>query len=90
MKFSFQKFNSTLRNMKKRSIYLLIIIVFMLFAPTAIFAEYNPNADGYIGDPDATATNVPIDDGLGILVVAGIAYGIKKTYDQKKKLVSDV
>lgn len=76
--------------MKKRSIYLLIFIVFMLLAPTAIFAEYDPNADGGIVDPDATATNVPIDDGLCILIAAGIAYGIKKTYDQKKKLVPGV
>lgn len=72
--------------MKKRILYPLIIIVSMLCAPTAMFAAYDPACDCDPGDPDATV-NAPIDDGLGILIAAGIAFGVKKAYNQKKKLV---
>jgi hypothetical protein len=33
-------------------------------------------------DPD---NQVPIDGGAGILVAAGVAYGIKKVYDKRKQ-----
>ncbi|WP_162796041.1 PID-CTERM protein-sorting domain-containing protein [Pedobacter nanyangensis] len=33
-------------------------------------------------DPD---NDVPIDGGAGILVAAGVAYGIKKVYDKRKQ-----
>ena len=33
-----------------------------------------------LGDPDA-----PVDGGLGILIAAGVGYGIKKARDSRKK-----
>jgi len=39
------------------------------------------------GDPDAPIdTNVPFDSGISILVAAGVAYGLKKRYDDKRQI----
>jgi hypothetical protein len=37
------------------------------------------------GDPDAEQVPVPIDDGVVCLIIAGVGYGVKLAYDQKKK-----
>ena len=73
--------------MKRQILYPLIVIVIFLLAPTAIFAEFDPNDPGP-PDPDSTTENVPIDDGLIVLIAGGIAFGVKKAYDQKKSGVS--
>lgn len=40
--------------------------------------------DGNLDDCDPD-NQVPIDGGAGILVAAGVAYGIKKVYDKRKQ-----
>lgn len=38
------------------------------------------------GDPGGTPSGaVPIDGGLSLLLGAGVAYGVKKGYDSRKK-----
>ena len=51
----------------------LFIYLVLFFAPIVVFAQ---------ADPDR---NAPIDGGLGLLIAAGIGYGIKKYKDQRKK-----
>jgi len=38
------------------------------------------------GDPIAPGGGVPVDGGLGILLVAGIGYGAKKAHEHRKKI----
>ena len=52
--------------------------------PSLPFEPVNPsvpNEPSFRGDPD----NVPIDGGVGILLAAGVTYGLKKIYDNKRK-----
>ena len=48
----------------------------------------NDNGGGNNGINNAQNTNAPFDTGLGILIAAGAAVGIKKAYDKRKKLKS--
>lgn len=59
---------------------LLSLLVIIICLPTLLYAQPDPN-----GDPDA-----PIDGGLGILIAAGIGYGIKKRMDHRKKTSVDI
>lgn len=70
--------------MKKHNNWLMVIEVFgvliiMLCLPMLLHAQpTDPENPG--GDPDA-----PIDGGLGLLLAAGIGYGVKKVRDYKKQ-----
>ena len=55
----------------------LVISVGIL--PPVIYAQNIGNPDDFI-DPDT-----PIDGGVGLLVAAGVVYGIKKFREQRKK-----
>lgn len=61
----------------KWALTLTVLIVFFCFLPTLLFAQGDPG-----GDPDVT---VPVDGGLSILAVAGVAYGVKKIKELRKK-----
>jgi hypothetical protein len=66
---------------KKIRVYVLLVIA--LISIMNVYAQ--PTGDP-TGDPDATPVEeVPIDGGLSLLLVAGIAYGAKRAYDNKKK-----
>ncbi len=58
------------------------VFVFSCFLLLSVYSNnlFSQVPDGGITDPDA-----PIDGGLGILVAAGVGYGIKKARDKKKK-----
>ena len=43
----------------------------------------NANADNNNNNP-ATPTDAPIDGGLSVLLIAGVAYGAKRMHRQKK------
>lgn len=64
---------TNLKNIKN-SILILCLLIIILTIPTIVNAQIDPG-----GDPDA-----PIDGGLGILLLAGIGYGVKKLRDNKK------
>ena len=61
--------------MKKRDIYITLIMLICIALPMITLAQGPP-------DPDDA---VPIDGGLSLLVAAGTAYGVKKYRNYKKK-----
>ena len=60
--------------MKKRDIYITLMMLLFIALPMITLAQGPP-------DPD----DVPIDGGLSLLVAAGTAYGVKKYRNYKKK-----
>lgn len=58
---------------------LSIIMIVCCFLPSIVHAQ-GPGGPG--GDPDAT---VPIDGGLSFLAAAGVAYGVKKIKEKRKR-----
>lgn len=44
-----------------------------------------PGSDNNNPNAHPPHTNAPFDLGLGVLLAAGVGYGFKKGYDQKKK-----
>lgn len=66
--------------MKQSAKWILILSVLIIvfsFLPSLVHAQPDPG-----GDPDAT---VPIDGGLSFLAAAGVAYGVKKIKEYRKK-----
>jgi hypothetical protein len=57
------------------------LILSLCVLPQLASAIGNPDDPG--GDPDA-----PIDGGVSLLVAAGVAYGIKKVRDERRKKVN--
>lgn len=57
-------------------IMLSVLLILFFFIPSLVHAQGGPG-----GDPDA----VPVDGGLSILAAAGVAYGVKKIRDYRKK-----
>lgn len=48
-----------------------------------------PPPSGHGDEGNQTAGNAPINGGLGILLVLGVAYGGKKVYDLRKEQMED-
>ena len=62
----------------KWTLMLSILMIVCCLFPSIVHAQ--PGGPG--GDPDVT---VPVDGGLRILAVAGVAYGVKKIKEFRKK-----
>ena len=65
----------------KHCVTALLLMAIINCTPVVVHAQD-------IGDPDDpldTDTHVPIDGGVTILVAAGVVYGLKKKYEQKKQ-----
>ena len=60
---------------------IVTIIMTLVFVAPLLAQPAGPG-----GDPDIA---VPIDGGVSLLVVAGIAYGAKKAYDKRKSSTGD-
>jgi hypothetical protein len=60
--------------MKNKKFYSLLLIMICMALPLFTLAQAGPD------DPN----DVPIDGGLGLLIAAGAAYGVKKYRDGKK------
>jgi hypothetical protein len=60
--------------MKKRDVYIMLILIICIAIPMLTMAQ-GPD------DPD----DGPIDGGLSILLAAGAAYGAKKYKENKRK-----
>lgn len=67
--------------LKKGKLFLLLGISLMMLVELSAQPTGDPT-----GDPDATPVQeVPIDGGLSLLLGAGIAYGAKRAYSNRKK-----
>jgi len=64
----------------KRTCRLLIIGTVLLL----LFNVYPQVCAAQIGDPGEDP-DAPIDGGIGLLIAAGVGYGIKKANDRRKK-----
>lgn len=60
-----------------------VIICFHFFTPINSFAQGPGDPGDPGGDPDA-----PIDGGVGLLLAAGVLYGIKVVRDEKRKVLN--
>jgi len=66
--------------MRRYSRYIYLVQIFaVLFCLFPQFVSAQPT------DPVLFDTDTPIDGGIGILVAAGVAYGIKKYRDERKR-----
>jgi hypothetical protein len=64
--------------------YPFIVLAFLAFSSVCVAEDgIDPGGSGE-GNPDEQ-TNIPFDGGVGLLVAAGVAYGIRKKYDDRKK-----
>jgi hypothetical protein len=59
---------------------LTLLTLFFIFFPGIVHAQIDP-----AGDPDA-----PIDGGLGILIAAGVGYGLKKMRDHNRNNKNEI
>ena len=60
-----------------------LLAAFVVLA-TVVNAQGGPVDPG--GDPGSTPTSaVPLDGGLSLLLGAGVAYGVKKGFDSRKR-----
>ena len=66
----------------KKRILLFIGTVFMLLF-NHLMAQPDPGGGGGPGDGCWPPPCIPIDGGIGFLVAAGIAFGVKKAVDLK-------
>lgn len=67
-----------MKRYRKLLVVLTVLAVLFVCLPYFAHAQIDPADPGF--DPDA-----PIDGGLGILLAAGVGYGIKKMRDNKRK-----
>ncbi len=58
-------------------IMLSVLTIVLFCLPSLVLAQGDPGAD-----PDIV---VPVDGGLSILAAAGVAYGVKKIKEYRKK-----
>ena len=64
----------------KRFLFVLALSV----SAVVVKAQGGPGDPG--ADPGGAGGAVPVDGGLSLLLGAGVAYGVKKGYDYRKKL----
>ena len=68
----------------RKSIVALILSLSLLFSFQSLEAQQNRvNYNNGNGSPHNQPSNAPIDGGLGILLAAGVVFGIKKVRDRQ-------
>jgi hypothetical protein len=76
----------------KHCITALLLVTAINCTPVIVHAECGGEGGELSGDPDSPCdppTNVPFDNGVSILIAAGVAYGLKKKYDNSKLLAAE-
>ncbi len=73
--------------MKKKSLLVpLLIVGFLSVLPGIVQAKGAPDKGGKkVNDDRGHNKDAPFDTGIGILIAAGAAYGLKKAYDKREK-----
>jgi len=70
----------------KKLILTLVAFAFLLIVPAMLSAQPSPGGDPTGGtNPPIGAAGAPIDGGLSVLLVAGVAYGARKLYKAKQQ-----
>ena len=70
-----------MKSLRRIGFYLLLAFALVF----VVEGQAQPTGDP-TGDPDATPVEeVPLDGGLSLLLGAGIAYGTKRAYENRKK-----
>ena len=64
----------------RKAITLILVISLFIMLPVIMYAGGPPPPP-----PKGKTPSIPIDGGIGILILAGIAYGSKKIYDLGRK-----
>ena len=66
--------------------YFQNVLMWILFAGIGILPMIAGAQPADFGNPDFfTDPDLPIDGGVGLLIAAGVGYGIKKIRDERKK-----
>jgi hypothetical protein len=60
--------------------HLITLLLFLVAAMSAFAQDLPPGESGLFEE----VQDIPVDGGLGFLLVAGIGYGIKKLYSKKQ------
>ena len=68
----------------KSLLLLTVLIIILICLPALVHAQGSPTDPGC----DVLDPACPIDGGLGLLLAAGVGYGIKKIRDTRKKQIS--
>lgn len=71
--------------MKSNRLIILAIIMLLFFSPVLTQAQ-----DEFLPPPPPDPIDTPIDGGIGLLVAAGVGYGIKKVRDSRRKKMDDL
>lgn len=75
----------------KKNAYTILLLLLVSFFSLDIQAAGPPGPPGGGGGPGCWPPPcVPIDGGLSLLLLAGVAYGGKKTYDISKDKKADL
>lgn len=69
----------------KQAMKLRVLILTGLFFMGIVCAYAQGGPGGGLDNEDPSATAVPIDGGLGFLLGAGVALGVKKGYDYRNR-----
>ena len=69
----------------------LVCLPCMIYTSASAWKPFKPApVDGPGGNGGGSGSNAPIDGGIVVLLVAGLAFGAKKIYDKNKKTKKDL
>jgi hypothetical protein len=75
----------TAAGLLRSPLFYMLLIMIMLLIPVLGISQPGPGGGGGTGgNPDGTGGSAPIDGGLGLLLAAGVGYGVKKLRDYKR------
>jgi hypothetical protein len=64
---------------------LLVLVLTLGLSTVKVLAQGDPPDDGGPTPPNPPPAEIPIDGGASLLIAGGVAYGLKKLRDRRKK-----